>query len=243
MPCARCMYPPAIGLPMSIASRYAKRSRSRSKRRAIFARISARWFPVMRGHGPWSNAKRAVRTAASTSSSDASATLVSGSFVNGLVTWNDLPVEPFFHVPPMSIGRGPGSIQRGSTFTISHAPLIERRRAPKLRWLAVRESLGEVRRRLDADPGPGGWAQHAALDRLRRDAGAADEVRDKVVDTGAHLEEGERRRAGGGVQVRGETHRRRGRMRRQAHTARRREGGDAAQLAHAAADRGVGLPH
>src|SRR5260221_5069473 len=99
----------------------------------------------MRGHGPSSNALRAARTAASTSSSEASAIVVSGSFVNGLVTWNDLPVEPFVHLPPMSIGRGPGSIQRGSIFTISYAPLIERPSAPQLRWLAEREPLGDVR--------------------------------------------------------------------------------------------------
>src|SRR5438034_7521326 len=93
MPCCRCAYPPEIGLPMSAASMYASRSRSRSIRRPTFARMSARWLGDMRGHGPESNAVRAARTAASTSDADASEMEVSGSFVNGLITLNDRTEE------------------------------------------------------------------------------------------------------------------------------------------------------
>src|SRR4029077_17548706 len=76
----------------------------------------------MRGHGPESNAVRAARTAASTSDADASEIVVSVSFVNGLITLNDLPPSPVRHLPPRSIGRGPASIQRGSVFPIACPP-------------------------------------------------------------------------------------------------------------------------
>src|SRR4029077_2266048 len=79
-------------------------------------------FGDMRGQGPESNAVRAARTAASTSDADASEIVVSGSFENGLITLNDLPPSPVRPLPPMSIGRGPASIQRGSVFTIRSIP-------------------------------------------------------------------------------------------------------------------------
>jgi hypothetical protein len=68
----------------------------------------------MRGHGPSSNAVRAARTAASTSAGDASAIVVSVSFVYALMTGNERPPLPARHLPPMSIGRGPGWIHAGS---------------------------------------------------------------------------------------------------------------------------------
>src|SRR5437763_9782716 len=248
MPCWRWPYPPAIGLPMSIAARYAKRSRSRSKRRAIFARICARSFGVMRGPGPLSNASRAARTAAPTSSADASAIVVSGSPVNGLVTVNALPPDPARHFPPTSIGRGPGWIHCASFFTMtspsrSHRTLVERGRAAQGWWCLIWIALGDVRCRLDAEARAGRRPQRAVDDRARRDRLAAAERRHQVVDARAHLEPAERRRAGSGVQVRGEPDGRRRGVRREPHAPCARERGDAAQLRDAAAHRGVRLPH